>query len=193
MWYNSNYGGYLESALYSAGWDYDDVQKVKIWSSGYPKEPQYGYCTISATRNAIQNDDADQQTPGSTSRDMGDCGCVLVKGCPVDSHRYYETKLFQDPYGVHDNNNDYPIRLVLSSYYWQGNSVGVPDGLSDCNKCEINCNSCRSTTYWQAYDANSCGYDSTYTRPHRDIQIVNAMRQWMHLSPISSQDVGLHC
>jgi hypothetical protein len=84
---NSNYGGYLESALYAAGWSSADVQKVKIWNSGYPKEPQLGYCSISPTRNAVQNDDADQQTSGSTSRDMGDQGCVLVEGCLEDTHR----------------------------------------------------------------------------------------------------------
>ena len=39
-----------------------------------PVEPQYGYCSISAVRNVVQNDDADQQTSGSTSRDMGDTG-----------------------------------------------------------------------------------------------------------------------
>jgi hypothetical protein len=42
-----NYGSYLEDALYSAGWSKEDVFKVKIWNSGYPKEPQKGYCTIS--------------------------------------------------------------------------------------------------------------------------------------------------
>ena len=34
----------------------------------YPKEPDKGYCSISRVRNAIENDDADQQTSGSTSR-----------------------------------------------------------------------------------------------------------------------------
>ena len=42
-----NYGKYFEDALYAAGWSKEDVYKVKIWNSGYPKEPQKGYCTIS--------------------------------------------------------------------------------------------------------------------------------------------------
>jgi hypothetical protein len=42
-----NYGIYLENALLDAGWSSEDVQKVKIWNSGYPKEPEKGYCTIS--------------------------------------------------------------------------------------------------------------------------------------------------
>ena len=102
-------------------------------------------------------------------------------------------KLFQNPNGAHDNDNDYPIRLVLSSYYWQANSAGVPDGLSDCSKCVSQCSSCRTTTYWPAYDANSCGYDSSYTRPHRDLTIVNAMRSWMKLPAITAGDVGMNC
>ncbi|ETO32086.1 hypothetical protein RFI_05030, partial [Reticulomyxa filosa] len=33
-----------------------------------------------------------------------------------------------------------------------------------------------------AYDANSTGYDSpVYTRPHRDSQIIDAMRSWMQI------------
>lgn len=42
-----NYGKYFEDALFAAGWSKEDVYKVKIWNSGYPKEPQKGYCTIS--------------------------------------------------------------------------------------------------------------------------------------------------
>jgi len=90
----SNYGGYLESQLYAAGWSSVDVQKVKIWNSGYPKEPEKGYCTISPTRNAIQNDDADQQTSGSTSRDMGSEGCVLIEGCTIENHRSKYKRVF---------------------------------------------------------------------------------------------------
>lgn len=56
-------------------------------------------------RNAIENDDADQQTSGSTSRDMGDQGCVLVEGCDVSKHRSFEVKLFESPNGVQDNDN----------------------------------------------------------------------------------------
>lgn len=188
-----NYGGYLESALFSAGWSSADVQKVKIWNSGYPKEPDHGYCSISPSRNAVQNDDADQQTSGSTSRDMGSEGCVLVEGCDKSTHRSFEVKLFQNPNGVQDNDNNYPIRLVLSSYYWQGSSGGAPDGLSDCSKCALSCSGCRTTAAWNAYDAKSCGYDSTFTRPHRDIEIVNAMRNWMHLSSTSTSALGLSC
>lgn len=45
--------------------------------------------------------------------------------------------------------------------------------------------------YSKAYDPNSCGYDvgqggswkeGVYTRVHRDMDIVNAMRKWQGLA-----------
>jgi alpha-amylase len=45
-----NYGAYLEDALLAAGLSKADVEKVKIWNSGYPKEPDAGACTISKSR-----------------------------------------------------------------------------------------------------------------------------------------------
>jgi hypothetical protein len=45
-----------------------------------------------------------------------------------------------DPNGARDNDNDHPIRVVLSSYYFPANGArGIPDGLSDCTKCKITC------------------------------------------------------
>lgn len=82
---------------------------------------------------------------------------------------------------------------VLSSYYWNDNSAGVPDGLSDCSKCVLNCETCHGTKYVAAHSATSCGYDDTYTRVHRDVQIVNAMRSWMKLNATSTQALGLAC
>ena len=48
---------------------------------------------------------------------VGNDGCVLIKGCPVPEHRGFEVTLFANPYGSSDNDNDFPIRMVLSSYY----------------------------------------------------------------------------
>jgi alpha-amylase len=228
-----NYGGYLETQLLSAGFSQADVNKIKIWNSGYPKEPDAGACSISKVlilhtscfpkkhehlrpiltlchikfsffsfllssfffphplsstfsrqvRNAIQNDDADQQNPGSTSRDMGDQGCVLIKDCgSADEHRGFETKLFSSPNGASDNANEYPIRLILSSFYWPDGVEGIPDGLSDCKLCKTQCDGCKGVTYAAAFDADSTGYDgpaSPYTRPHRDKDIITAMQQWL--------------
>ena len=38
-------------------------------------------------------------------------------------------KLFTSPNGAQDNDNDFPIRVVMSSFYWYGNGLqGIPDG-----------------------------------------------------------------
>jgi alpha-amylase len=178
-----NYGSYLADGLSAAGFSDAEVEQIKIWNSGYPKEPANGYCTITPSRNAIQNDDADQQTEGSTSRDMGDDGCVLIEDCAdSDEHRAFEVKLFENPNGiVNDNDVDYPIRLILSSFWWQNSTKGIPDGLSDCSLCTTNCDACVSTEKWGAFDDSSTGYDDEYTRPHRDADVVAAMQSWMGL------------
>ncbi len=176
------YGAGFEKQLLAAGITQEDVNKIKIWNSGYPKEPEKGCCTISQIRNAIQNDDADQQNSGSTSRDMGDQGCVLIEGCAVDVHRGFEVKLFSNPNGATNNDDDFPIRLVLSSFYWYNGSVGIPDGLSDCSLCTTTCAGCQSVPKMQAFLDSSTGYNSPgYTRVHRDAAIIAAMRQWMHI------------
>lgn len=188
-----NYGSSLVGQLAAAGFSDSEIKQVKTWNSGYPKEPQKGSDDCSGQnlqRMVIQNDDHDQQNPGSSSRDMGPEGCVLIKGCDEASHRSYEVKLFTSPNGAHDNYNDYPIRTVLSSYYWgEGEVQGIPDGLSDCSLCTVSCETCKGMPYQRAYDPTSTGYDQgdgQYTRVHRDPAIVNAMRTWMGLGEISA-------
>eukprot|EP00945_MAST-04E_sp_MAST-4E-sp1_P002980 g2980.t1 len=182
-----NYGGYLVKAFQAAGFDQTDLDKIKIWNSGYPKETAKGLVDCDPNspkiRSVIQNDDADQQNPGSSSRDMGNDGCVLIKGCSVQDHRAFEVKLFTSPNGASDNNNDFPIRVVLSSFYWYGNQLqGIPDGKSDCSLCTTNCDGCQSVPKTAAHDPSSTGYDKTgYTRVHRDGAIIQAMRSWMGL------------
>jgi glycosidase len=75
----------------AAGLSDSDVAKVKIWSSDYPKEfPICGYWETPSERLAVQNDCHDDQNPGSSSRDMGDKGSVLVIQKDVPKHRGFE-------------------------------------------------------------------------------------------------------
>merc|ERR1712100_197030 len=189
-----NFGSYFTGKLAKAGFSASEIAQIKTWNSGYPKEPEKGVddCDIAKTglqRVVIQNDDHDQQNPGSSSRDMGPAGCVLIKGCSESEHRNFEVQLFTNPPGSTNNDNDYPIRNLLSSFYWgEDTNQGMPDGLSDCKLCTVNCAGCKSMPYSKAYDPNSKGYDKgagKYTRTHRDQAIVNAMRKWMHLSGLS--------
>ena len=135
---------------------------------------------------------------------------VIAKNVPL--HRQFEVKLFTNPngelfrifrpfvimfllgLGAPDNDNDYPIRCLLSSYYFPQNQArGIPDGKSDCSLCKVTCDGCQTVPYSKAYDANSCGYDEpVYTRTHRDKTVIMAMRKWMHLSTnVTNAQVGL--
>lgn len=176
----------LERALKEQGFTEDEIIQVKVWWCGYPSEPENDAGTISKKRKVIENDDHDQQNPGSSSRDMHDCGCVLVKGCEPSTHRGFEVKLFSNPYGDNINNDvDYPIRLVLSSYYFVNNVMSIPDGKSDCKKCKQTCESCRTREYVKAYQEDAKSYPGEasggYTYVHRDAEIINAMQKWMKI------------
>ncbi|OHT01678.1 Alpha amylase, catalytic domain containing protein [Tritrichomonas foetus] len=179
---------HLNDKLAEQGIVGDDLDKVKLWWAPYPVEPlmdTYYGPGIGTKRKVIQNDDHDQQSDGSSSRSLNDQGCVLVKpnnqGCSADKHRGYEVGLFTMPYSATDNDNDYPIRMVLSSYYFT-NSVGVPDGLSSCNDCKVTCDYCQGREKAAAYVENAKAYEGTdYTRVHRDEAIIAAMRKWVHL------------
>ena len=123
---------------------------------------------------------------------MGPEGCVLVKNCPENDHRNFETRLFRNPNGVGNNGDDWPIRFILSSYYHTEGTNGIPDGLSDCKLCKVTCESCKSMGYKPAYVEGACAYKGdSYTRVHRDIAIINAMRSWIGLGPISGWDIRL--
>ena len=173
---------YFENKLKENGLSFDDILKIKIWWCGYPTEPDNDRGSLDRRRKVIQNDDHDQQNPGSSSRDMHDNGCVLVKGCPPNSHRNFELMLFNNPPGAWNNDNDYPIRMVLSSYYFENNIMSIPDGLSDCKLCKETCQYCKGREKIQAYQENAQPYSGKgYTYVHRDNQIIQAMRRWMHI------------
>ena len=193
LWFGSSwYGTVFENLLRSALGSQSEVDKIKMWDGLYPKEPDNN--PISKKRVVIQNDDHDQQKPGSSSRDMAEWGCVLINNCPENTHRNFEIKLFENPSGVFNNAEDWPIRFVLSSYYFtNGNNKGIPDGFSDCSLCTVKCDTCKnSVPYKPAYEEGTCAYKGNgYTRVHRDVKIINAMRMWIGLGPISGGDIGL--
>ncbi|KAH7020490.1 glycoside hydrolase superfamily [Ilyonectria destructans] len=189
-WYTN-----FNNVLSAAGLSSTDIAKIKIWSSDYPKEfPACGSWVIPASRFAIQNDDHDQQSPGSSSRDMGDTGSVLVKDKDVSKHRSFEVQLFSRTDG------DWKIKLVLSSYMFASNGAsGFPDGKSDCALYtgSQSASGCLGMAYDQAYVASACGYGGgvltagKYTRVHRDVSIINAMRAWVGLGSTTAAALGI--
>ena len=86
-----SYGQAFADKMKAAGLSDSDVDKIKIWSSDYPKEfPICGYWETPSERMAIENDCHDDQNPGSSSRDMQDKGSVLIKDKDVPKHRAFE-------------------------------------------------------------------------------------------------------
>lgn len=187
----------------AAGLSDNDIYRVKIWESAYPKEfPECGSWQIPSERFVAENDCHDDQNPGSSSRDMQDKGSVLIKDKDVNKHRDFEKLLFDRTDG------NWQIKTLLSSYTFMDNgAAGFPDGSSSCSKCVGDqCNSCsKSMEYSPAFDDSSCGYDcevngqwkqGVYTRTHRDQAIINSMRGWMGLSQEEDPTMlglGPHC
>lgn len=158
-WYTN-----FDSLMSAAGLSLTDIQKIKIWSSDYPKEfPACGSWIIPASRFVVQNDDHDQQNPGSSSRDMADTGSVLIKDKDIAKHRAFEVRLFNRTDG------DWAIKVVLSSYMYASNGgAGFPDGLSDCK------------LYTGSQPPNGClgiEYDKAYVATAVSLKIV-----WNHIS-----------
>lgn len=86
-----NFGKSFEDKMKSLGLSQNDIMKIKIWESAYPKEfPECGSWQIPSERFVAQNDCHDDQNPGSSSRDMGDKGSVYVKEKDADKHRNFE-------------------------------------------------------------------------------------------------------
>jgi alpha-amylase len=193
-----SYSKGLENDLLGAGLTMTEVTQIKIWFDAYPKQPGIDCGQLEMNRKAIQNDDADQQNPGSTSRDMGNQGTVLVIEKDISLHRQFEEQLFTNPNGASDNNNDYPIRMVLSSFWLpeDAQDYGIPDGKSNCDVCLVDCSTCdaaQSMNTTTAYEQGASGYTGNmvggkYTRVHRDLGIVNAMRGWMGLPNLTQSE-----
>ena len=143
----------LDAKLSNVGMNPKDISKIKIWSTDYPKEhPICGSWILPASRFVIQNDDHDQQNPGSSSRDMQDKGSVLIKDRNLNRHRDFERLLFTR------RDADWAIKVVLSSYsYGPNGESGFLDGDSECSKYTGN-NRCKSSPYVKAHDPFACGY-----------------------------------
>src|SRR5690606_20282226 len=122
---------------------------------------------------------------------MQDKGSVLIKEKDVGKHRNFEVQLFNR------RDADWHIKLVLSSYMFGSNGGnGFPDGLSSCSLYtgDQPRNGCLGVEKDTAYVANSCGYtmaDGKYTRVHRDLSIINAMRSWVGLGSTSASALGI--
>ena len=192
-----SYGQPFVDKMKAQGLSDDDIDKIKIWGSDYPKEfPICGYWEITPKRHVIGLDCHDDQNPGSSSRDMQDKGSVYIRERNPEKHRNFNIQMFTR------TEADWKIKLLLSSYsFMENGGAGFPDGKSECKnctgeQCKNNCS--KSVPYQKAYDPNSTGYDTgdkanwkegSYTRVHRDRATINAMRSWMGLEELSEEQL----
>ena len=189
------YTEYFTESMKEQGLSESDIAKIKIWMSWYPAEIDKCEGKIPSERLVIENDDHDQQKPGSSSRDMHDQGSVLVKQKDINAHRNFEVTVFSR------TDRNWKHRLLLSSFTLRDGSDGndgFPDGYSDCSLCTGEyCSSCVNFPKHEAYVADSEGYSVNgwqygyYTRTHRDISIINAMRGWMGLGKMTAKELGI--
>ena len=113
----NSYAGGMDKLLENYGFNKEDILKVKIWWSSYPKNYYVDKGRVDPKRKVIQNDDHDTQYADYRGLFESGKGCVLVLGCQPDKHRDYEVRLFENPYDVNNNAVDAPIRMILSSFY----------------------------------------------------------------------------
>ena len=172
-----------------------DKNKIKIWANDYPSNFPICNTEIDLERYVLGTDYRKDQD--NTISRMGTSGSVYIKDKNKINHRNFVINtLKSSTYG------DIKIRTIFSSYSYMNNGAnGIPDGKSDCTKCSTNtCKSkcTKSVPYKKAYDINSKGYDAgdstnwkegTYTRIHRDINIVNEMRKFMDLEELSETEL----
>ena len=122
---------------------------------------------------------------------MGDKGSVLIIEKNVAKHRNFEVKLFRR------TDADWHIKLILSSYmFMRHGGNGFPDGHSDCRLYtgSLDPRQCLGVPKDQAYVERACGYtmkEGGYTRVHRDLTIINAMRRWVGLRATTAEALGI--
>ena len=181
----NSYAGGLNKTLTKLNFTEDDILKVKIWWSSYPKNYTIDAGKVDPRRKVIQNDDHDTQYADfrGLNENNNSRGCVLSTGCKTEMHRNFEEKLFLSPFNVTDNSIEAPIRMILSSFYMDKDVVGLPDGKSDCKNCKGNCGKCKySQPSFPGYiDENPPIYSGKgFSRCHRDPGIISAMQKWIN-------------
>ena len=186
-----NFAEGFKSKMESENFNENDIKKIKIWSTGYLSN-NFPICDtswkISPERWALGLSNHYIETTG------GDDPYLRDKNLLKHKTNYIQL--------LSDVSNNWKIKFIFSGYSIMKNGgYSFPDGKSDCSKCitEQCLNTCtKSVPFQKAYNPLSIGYDpgdsdenwkeGTYTRVHRNIDIVNTMRGWMDLNSFSNED-----
>ena len=177
--------------LGNVGFSKEDINKIKISNEDFRniKPICNGNWEISQNRYVIYYENQNIQNVD------GDFSYAYIHTKDIEAHRNEYVNYMRE------TEIDYKIKIIFSSYSLKNGANGFPDGKSDCSKCKTkNCsNSCtKSMPYQKAYQPLSTGYDTgnsinwkegDYTRVHRDLDIVNAMREWMGMDALSEKNL----
>ena len=188
---NYSFTKIFEEKMKEQGLNQNDIYKIKLWNTGFlsNNEPKCNgnEWVISPDRYILGLYNHYAQNKNSDDK-------YIIRH-NINAHKKDQIRLLSY------NSTNIMIKLLYSSYSNMNNGgSGFPDGKSDCKMCiNQNCRkSCnKSVPYQKAYNPLSVGYDAgnntnwkegTYTRIHRNIDIVNAMREWMSLKPFDNED-----
>ena len=172
--------------LFKEGISNNDINKIKIWNSFCPEELSKcdGVWKIIPERHVIglESLEALNNNPNHLN---------YIKHKNITIHRNKTISLLKS------KENNWKIKSIFSSYSTINNANGFPDGKSDCSKYKIK-ECTKSVPYQEAYSRFSTGYDTgsllnwkegEYTRVHRDLQIINSMREWMGLNILAKDNL----
>ena len=178
---NYDFGRGFVDKLKTEQFNDNDINKIKLWNSGYIYDRFLqcdGEWVISENRHILSL--YIQEIQKTSSNDI----YIIQKN--LNEHKNLNIQMLKDV------RRNWKIKMLFSSCSLTNNGgIGFPDGKSDCKKCKNEqCkNECtKSVPFQKAYNPLSLGYDSgnetnwkegTYTRVHRNIDIINAMREWM--------------
>ena len=185
------FGVYFTELLELEGFSDEEINKIKIWNSGFPNEKPVcddNIWRITPERHAISLENPDDINQNKYYY-------TYIRDKDIEKHRNLTIDMFSN------KENNWKIKSVFSMFSVINGSTGFPDGNSDCSKCHSDmCNLyCKkSVPYKKAYNPKSVGYDTgnsetwkegEYTRVHRDLRIVNSMREWLGLHTMTEEEL----
>ena len=193
-----DFGPYFTNLLKVEGFTDNEILQIKFWFQGNLAYEDYleqydvscGYKNEDNLLFDVKRWTISLEYSDDINMDNDDYN-IYIRNKNIQEHKNI---LINDMF-LHPRFN-YAIRFVFTSYSINYGSFGVPDGKSEISFCSSE--SCKESTvdlpYRRAFNPNSTGYDcgdgednwiiGEYSRIHRDIDIVNAMREWMCNSPI---------
>ena len=201
-----DFGKTFTQQLKQAGFKESEILQIKIWSKGILTEDEIKYLgdydiTCGEEEESKLKFNIKRWTVSleySDDINMGDTGYnIYIKDKDVSEHkRILINNMFLKP------RFNFPIRFVFSSFSIGGIN-GIPDGKSEKSYCAtMAClQNVDDLPFKRAFNPHSRGYDcgdgpdnwkiGEYSRVHRDIDIINAMREWIYGTPknITSEEL----